>query len=137
MILLPVINEKETKINVREYFNKEFPRLILQAGYSMSEISSSHFSLAPSYNMNISRNEDVVINGLEAQETVKATIKAIKICPGIYNKILLSVYVKGIANNDVEMLLGYSHAQYNRLKGKSFVYFADAFSSIRDFRVYK
>ncbi len=138
MILQASFNEKQTKANVRHYFDKELPRLILQSGYSQNEIRSSHLSLAPSFGINLNdRSEDIILNSMEAQEIVKGTLRAINLCHDPYRKILLNVYINEASNNNVQALLGYSHAQYNRLKGKAFICFADAFSNIKDLRVYE
>ncbi|WP_125588367.1 ArpU family phage packaging/lysis transcriptional regulator [Companilactobacillus jidongensis] len=138
MKLMPDINKKKTYVSVRKYFEKDFQRFVLMAGYSMLEVQSPRFSVTPtSHNNSGNGQENKIIGHFEAQEIVKTTIKSINSCPDPSNKILINVYIKQMMNVDVQDLLGYGHAQFNVLKNRAFLNFADAFMNVTDLHVYE
>lgn len=81
MSLLPRINETETQDKVREYLKKDFPRLVMQAGYSMLDVKSPSFGGIGSKSSNVRNSlEDKIVDHFEARPKVIATIRAINNC---------------------------------------------------------
>lgn len=138
MGLLPEIDEKKTQDKVRHYLEKEFPRLVLQAGYSMLEVQSPKFDITGGSGANVRNSlEDKIIDHFKARPEVFATVKAIRRCPEPYKQILIDLYVKDLQGVDVQEIMGYGHAQFNILKKRSLLYFADSFQNHHDFHEYK
>lgn len=137
MGLLKRVDTDKTEANVKRYFEVEFPRLVLQAGYSMLDVQSPKFDITGGNASGINNGtEDGIINHFDAQRLVKLTVNAINRCPMIYKKILRSVYVMEQPDITTQMSLGYQHAQYNVLKNKAYLYFADSFYRTHDFHCY-
>lgn len=137
MGLLRQVDTDRTEKNVKNYFEKEFPRLVLQAGYSMLDVQSPKFDVTGISSLSGDNStENGMISHFEAQRLVKATVKAINRCPLIYRKILRAVYLNDQPDITTQMSLGYQHAQYNVKKKKAYLYFADSFIKIHDFHAY-
>lgn len=135
MGLLPVISEEKTQEQVRNYFEIEFPRLVLQTGYSMLEIQSPSFSGMPSGSSS-NNVEKTMLNHLEADDIVHDTIECITRCPEEERKILLLSYVNQLRDNVVQERLNYGHTKYYNLKNQALLDFADSFQKVHDLHVY-
>jgi phage transcriptional regulator, ArpU family len=138
MGLLPRVDEKATQNNVKEYLKKEFPRLVVQAGYSMLEVQSPSFGGIGSKGNNVRNGiEDKIVDHFNAKPTVIATIRAIDHCPEKSSSILRKLYICGMTDAEVERSSSYSHSTYQNKKKDAWLWFADAFQSTRDFHVYE
>lgn len=138
MGLLPRVDEKATQDNVKEYLKKEFPRLVVQAGYSMLEVQSPSFGGIGSNGNNVRNSiEDKIVDHFNARSTVLATIRAINHCPEKSSSILRKLYIYGMTDAEVERSSIYSHSTYQTKKKDAWLWFADAFQSTRDFHVYE
>jgi len=138
MSLLPRINETETQDKVREYLKKDFPRLVMQAGYSMLDVKSPSFGGIGSKNSNVRNSlEDKIVDHFEARPKVIATIRAINNCPGRYSLILKDLYVKGMKDYETETDVNFGHTQYQTKKKIALLWFADAFQATEDLHVYE
>ncbi|MQS44259.1 ArpU family phage packaging/lysis transcriptional regulator [Companilactobacillus mishanensis] len=136
MGLLPVIDEVETQGEVRSYFEQEFPRLVLQAGYSMLDIQSPSFTGMPKGSF-VNNTEESMMRHLEAIDLVQATIESITKCPETEKNILMFAYVYKMRDRNIQIRLGYQHSRYNLLKNQALLAFADAFQKYHDFHVYE
>lgn len=138
MGLLPRVDEKATQDNVKEYLKKEFPRLVVQAGYSMLEVQSPSFGGIGSKGNNVRNSiEDRIIDHFDARPTVIATIKAINNCPEKPSWILRQLYIEGMTDSKVEIASNYSHSTYQDKKKIAWLWFADAFQATKDLHVYE
>lgn len=132
-----MVDEKGTESNVRKYLEKEFPRLVLQAGYSMLDVQSPKFDITGGGGHSVRNSiEDKIDGHFYAEQLVSSTIRSIRKCPIKCQRILYDVYVKGRNDIDVQLDLKYEHAQYNVVKNKAFLYFADSFQRVHDFHEY-
>lgn len=130
-------DELATRKNVRKFFKKIFPRLIVLSGLTPTQLQSPTLSDMPTSKPVGNTNEKKIINMLEAQRLVKEVIDCIKCCRGHGSTILYDTYVLNIADWKTANKIGYSHARYQDLKNQSLLDFADAFMFEKDFHVYK
>ena len=131
------VDELATRKNVRKFFKKIFPRLIMLSGLDSGQLQSPTLSDMPTSKPVGNTNEKKIINMLEAQRIVKEVINCIKCCRGHGSTILYDVYLLNIADWKTANKIGYSHARYQDLKNQSLLDFADAFMFEKDFHVYK
>lgn len=130
-------DELATRKNVRKFFKKTFPRLIMLSGISNTQLQSPTLSDMPTSKPVGNSNEKKIINMLEAQRLVKEVINSIKCCRGHGSTILFDVYVLDIADWKTANKIGYSPARYQDLKNQSLLDFADTFMCEKDLHVYK
>ncbi|WDT66090.1 hypothetical protein NV391_02475 [Companilactobacillus crustorum] len=138
MGLLPQVDEKATQDNVKEYLKKDFPRLVVQAGYSMLEVQSPSFGGIGSKGNNVRNGiEDKIIDHFDARPIVNDTVRAINHCPEKYSLILRGLYIEDLKDWEIESKVSYGHTQYTTNKKIALLYFADAFQSIDDLHIYE
>jgi len=138
MSLLPRVNETETQDKVKNYLKKDFPRLVMQAGYSMLQVQSPSFGGIGSNSSNVRNSlEDKMVDHFEAKPIVLATIKAINHCPEKASWILRELYIKELKDSEVERASMYSHSTYQEKKKVAWLWFADAFQNTEDLHVYE
>lgn len=137
MVFLPKIEIKKTEDKVERYLEEEFPRLVVQAGYSMLEVQSPKFDSVGSSGSVRNSMEDRIVGHFDAQPKVIQTVNAINRCPKISKKILWSLYVKEMSNREAQLSIGYSRSQYGKLKKRALLWFADSFQRVQDLHVYK
>ena len=131
------VDETATRKNVKKFFKKIFPRLIVLSGLTPTQLQSPTLSDMPTSKPVGNTNEKKIINMLEAQRLVKEVINSIKCCRGHGSTILYDTYVLNIDNWKTANKIGYSHARYQDLKNQSLLDFADTFMFEKDFHVYK
>lgn len=131
------VDELATSKNVKHFLSKIFPRLIMLSGLDSTQLQSPTLSDMPTSKPVGNSNEKKIINMLEAQRIVKEVIKSMKCCRGHSSTILFDVYVLEVSAVKIEMKIGFSQAQFYRLKKKALLDFADAFMYEKDFHVYK
>ena len=131
------VDETATRKNVKKFFKKIFPRLIVLSGLTPTQLQSPTLSDMPTSKPVGNTNEKKIINMLEAQRLVKEVINCIKCCRGHGSTILYDTYVLNIDNWKTANKIGYSHARYQDLKNQSLLDFADTFMFEKDFHVYK
>lgn len=131
------LDKKETVSNTRQFLDKEVNRLRLMAAVCMYPSSpkldgqptgSSFNPLAPSTGDRYS----------EARKDLTIIKAAINACGGTYADILKGLYFNDWSNNRIIIEIGYSPVTYyNKLKPAAYVRFAEAYSGIKDLRVFK
>ena len=131
------VDEVATRKNVRKFFEKIFPRLIMLSEISSTQLQSPTLSDMPTSKPVGNTNEKKIINMLEAQRIVKEVIKSIRYVRGHGSTILYDTYVVNIDNWKTANKIGYSRARYQDLKNQSLLDFADTFMCEKDFHVYK
>lgn len=136
MGILPFIDKRQTANNVRNFFTKEFPRLVTRSGYSMNQLQSSKLSSMPSSKTVVNNVELAMINHINADEIVKSVVDAINACPTNYSRILRLSYIDELRDVDVLEQVPYERAQFYRMKRKALLYFADSFVDTYDLHAY-
>ncbi|WP_446002480.1 ArpU family phage packaging/lysis transcriptional regulator [Weissella viridescens] len=137
MALLPDINEKQTIENVRNFFNKDFPRLQSMAHISYVSIKSPIISGMPTGSSVSNSTDDKLTNYSYARKTLDDVTRACEHMPFPYRDVLELRYFKGMRWLEVTDLLGYSTRRGQQLINDSLLQFAEAFSDVYDYRVFK
>ncbi|AYE37792.1 hypothetical protein D1B17_03750 [Companilactobacillus zhachilii] len=136
MGLFPKLNKRKTIKNVKDYFEKDFPRLKARSHMDLSSLQSPQFDTIPNTGNVRNNQEDNVISGIDAQEFVKSTYDVINKAPRIYKIILKNVYLLDQGNSVAMELTGYETSQYAKYKNRSLLYFADTYQDIYDLNDY-
>ena len=131
------VDEVATRKNVKKFFEKIFPRLIMLSEFSSTQLQSPTLSDMPASKPVGNTNEKKIITMLEAQRLVKEAIESMKYVRGHGSTILYDTYVLNIDNWKTANKIGYSQSRYHDLKNQSLLDFADAFMYEKDFHVYK
>ncbi|KRK93355.1 hypothetical protein FC88_GL000333 [Companilactobacillus futsaii JCM 17355] len=128
------INEKLTIANVKEYFEKDFPRLRAKANLNnIISLQSSRLNVVPSdSNQHNNTQEDKVISNIRAKELVQATCDVINNAPSIYKIILKNLYILNQNNTVTMKLTDYGASQYAVYKNRALLYFAETYQDIYD-----
>jgi len=130
------LNKRKTIQNVKEYFEKDFPRLRARSHMNLSSLQSPQFDTIPNTGNTRNNQEDNVISSINAQELVVVAYNVINKAPKIYKIILKNVYLLD-QNNTVAMeLTGYGASQYAKYKNRALLYFADAYQGVYDLNDY-
>ncbi|RRG18252.1 RNA polymerase subunit sigma-70 [Weissella viridescens] len=137
MALLPEIDEGKTIANVRDFFEHDFKRLQNMAHISYVSIKSPIISGMPTGSSVSNSNDDKLSNYSYARKTLDDVVRACESMPEIYRAILELRYFKDLSWLEVEDCLEYSTRRGQQLINDSFLQFAEAFSDIYDYRVFK
>ena len=131
------VDEAATCKNVKKFFKKIFPRLIMLSSLNYQQLQSPKLSDMPISKPVGNTNEKRIINMLEAQRLVKEVINCINCVRGHGKTILFDVYVLNVADWKTANKIGYSSARYQDLKNQALLDFADAFMYEKSFHAYK
>lgn len=130
-----------TAANVRQFFKKDYPKLLRMAGVNSSYVKSPVITdepKAPSFGNNL---EERIVKRVYAQETLERVIEALNAIRDESKQILIGVYADNKNVWDMCDLVGCERAQYQAKKRKAENEFADAFETCcswwRDLHVYK
>lgn len=137
MGLLPTLNTYKTEDNVRNFLIKEFPRLVIMAGYSMVDVKSPRFSATPKSTSVGNGVENNMVGHIDAPRIVDAVILTIKHCPADDCTILTMAYIQGLKDEIIIDRVPYERSQYYKLKSAALRYFADGFTKMYDLHVYE
>ncbi|WP_371190533.1 ArpU family phage packaging/lysis transcriptional regulator [Weissella viridescens] len=137
MALLPDINEKQTIENVRNFFNKDFPRLQNMAHISYVEIKSPIITGMPTGAKTGNSNEDKLTNHTYAKSVLDDVLQACRTMSYPYRDIMELKYFKGLSWFEITERLGYSTRRGHELINDAFLQFAYAFADTEDFRVFQ
>lgn len=131
------IDKKATVKNTRQFLDKEVDKLRLMASVCMypsspkidGQPTGSGFNpLAPSAGDRYT----------EARRDLAIIKAAINACGGVYSQILTGLYFDDQSNNQVIMQIGYAPVTYyQNLKPKAYLRFAEAYSGIKDLRLFE
>lgn len=131
MGMFPELNKRKTIANVKEYFEKDFPRLRARSHMNLSSLQSPQFDSVPSHS-NVNTQENNIISSIQAQEYVEETYDIINKSPRIYKIILKNLYILNQSNKVAMELTGYGNTQYNKYKNRALLYFAETYQDIYD-----
>ena len=137
MALLPEIDEEKTIANVRNFFEHDFKRLQNMAHISYVSIKSPIISGMPTGSSVSNSNDDKLTNYTYARKTLDDVTRACEHMPFPYRDVLELRYFKDLSWLEITDLLGYSTSRGHQLINDSLLQFAEAFSDIYDYRVFK
>ncbi|MEY8737180.1 ArpU family phage packaging/lysis transcriptional regulator [Lactobacillus sp. AN1001] len=130
-----------TAANVRQFFKKDYPKLLRMAGVSSSYVKSPVLSDEPKAPLFGNSSENKMKKRIYAQQTLECVARALDAIRYESKQILIAVYADKLNVWDVCELIGCERAQYQLKKRKAENEFADAFETCcdwwRDLHVYK
>lgn len=136
MNLIPVLNVEETQNKVRNFLENEFPRYVLKSGFSMVDVQSPNFSLAPQGSHFGNSVESKMIDHLNSPHIVESVLDAINRCPHFEKIILTKCYVQELEESQIMAQIPMGRTKYYQTKSKALLLFADAFENTIDLHVY-
>lgn len=134
---IPEINREKTIINVRNYFEKEYPKYVDHSSLSASLIQSPDFDSVGSSGTRTNTQENSILTSLNADEFIRATVRCINELQEPYKTILYQVYVQGFSNKIVALNMNYHSSRYSDLKNEAFIKFGAKFKRFYDLNSYK
>lgn len=130
-----------TAANVRQFFKKDYPKLLRMAGVNSSYVKSPVLSDEPKVPTFGNSSENKMDKRIYAQQTLECIAKALNAIGYESKQILIAVYADNLNAWQVCELIGCERAQYQLKKRKAENEFADAFETCcdwwRDLHVYK
>lgn len=125
MDLLPELNTSETAVNVRQFFRKDWPRLVMRSGTTASQLKSPSFDAVPGGPSFENSQENKMMTIFEAQAAVGCVMDTLNSCRSSHKTILEGCYIDGLPNWKVAQKMGYSEAQEQRIKVSACCEFAE------------
>lgn len=126
-LLFKELDCEKTCDRVDEFLTDDLDRLILMAGRNLTDLRSPSLSLAPGHSNGENHNEAAIIRGLNAEAEIRAIHHTIYHLPEMSKIIMRDLYIYQMENWQVSEAIRYSHTQYNVLKHRAQLFFADSF----------
>ena len=128
--LFPVLDEQATARNVKNFFDKDFDRLLRLADEQTSFFRSPNYDGMPKSPSTINRQEESAIKYVTSDTTkAKSILKdvdiAINHCSNMNQIILFYRYIKCLSDLQVAQKIGYGATRYNELKTVALIEFAE------------
>lgn len=133
------VNEKETNLQVKEFFDKDVQKLQDLASETLQGIiKSPSFDGIGSADHSINKSEKHYIRVVDAKNELEIIAKAINDCPALSKKILNLRFVQGLQQWQIMKQLSLSsNKQYQKYRRKAYYDFADQYSRYgRELRVF-
>lgn len=135
--IFETIDEEQTLVNVKNYFDYQLPRLERLAGETIGTIQSPSYDGQPKGSPATDSQARRIVQKVDAQQAVRATRDAISRCDQTSQHILHGVFISGDTDEDCYKQIGYSSARYYRhFKPLALMEFAEAFD-YDDLKAYK
>ncbi|QRD99531.1 hypothetical protein [Lactobacillus phage vB_Lga_AB1] len=112
---------------VDEFLTDDLERLILMAGRNLTDLRSPSLSLAPGHSSGTNHAEVNIIRGLNAEAEVRAIHHTIYHLPEMSKIIMRDLYIYQMESWQVADAIRYGHTQYNVLRRRAQLFFADSF----------
>lgn len=135
MALLPAVNKRETIENVREFFDREFPRIMNMADVTYVELKSPTISDMPGAPKHGNSNDDKFSNHAQAVYYLECVVRAIKAMRQPHRHFMELRYLQHKEWLEIEEITGYSTRRGMEIIEEAFLYFADRFSDTYELRV--
>lgn len=126
-LLLPELDYGATRTRVNEFLTHDFERLLMMSGRNLTDLRSPQLSLAPGHSNGANGIEINIVQGLDAEATVRAVHHTIYHLPETYQLIMKDRYIYQMRDWQIEKALCYGRTRYNELKRRSQLFFADGF----------
>lgn len=118
-------NKKCDKVD--EFLTDDLEKLILMAGRSLTDLRSPSLSLALGHSNGSNHAEASIIRGLNAEAEIRAIHHTIYHLPEMSKIIMRDLYIYKMENWQIAEAIRYGHSQYNFLKRRAQLFFADSF----------
>ena len=126
-LLFEELDCERTCDKVDDFLTNDLDRLILMAGRNLTDLRSPSLSSAPAHSNGTNHAESNIIRGLNAEAEVRAIHHTIYHLPEMSKVIMRDLYIYRMENWQVAEAIRYSHTQYNVLKHRAQLFFADSF----------
>lgn len=126
-VLFKELDCDRTCDSVDEFLTDDLDKLILMSGRKLTDLRSPSLSLAPSHSNGSNHVEVNIIRGLNAEAEVRAIHHTIYHLPEMSKIIMRDLYLYRMESWQVAEAIRYGHTQYNVLRRKAQLFFADSF----------
>lgn len=137
MALLPELNKNQTIDNVREFFDREVPRIKVMAGRSYTDVKSPTISDMPGASVYGNSSDEKMSNHTQATVYMNELARAIASMPQQEREFMTLRYLHDLTWLEVEQRTGYSTSRGIQIIQSAFLYFADAYSDVYELRDFK
>ena len=118
-------NRRKTIQNSKEFL-KKFPKLMLKAGISTSEVNSPSFGQNFSSGSFSNSNENKLVNQLEYKEQVAIVMKCIKLLKHDYSVVLIDLYINELTLDECSEHTSYARTSISKIRNRALIDFAFA-----------
>lgn len=126
-LLFEELDCNKTCDRVDDFLTDDLERFILMSGRNLTDLRSPSLSLAPGHSSGENHAEAAIIRGLNAEAEIRAIHHTIYHLPEMSKIIMRDLYIYQMENWQVADAIRYGHTQYNALRRKAQLFFADSF----------
>lgn len=135
MALLPELDKRKTRENVRQFFEDEFPRLQQQAHISFVDVKSPIISGMPGGGHDGNATDIKLSIHTQAKVYVHVVLDAFAGMTQPYRHFMELRYFNNLTWDQVCERTGYSTRRGQEIISEAFLMFAEGFADTYDFRV--
>lgn len=135
MALLPAEDKRATVDAVREFFDKEWPRIVNMAGVSFATLKSIEITDMPSSPKYGNGVDEKFADHAWASDIVDEVVRVIRNMPARESKLMRNRYINQMNWENAAAASYVSTRRGMEIMEQAMLYFADAFQSVHDFRV--
>lgn len=126
-LLFQELDCDKTCDRVDDFLTKDLEKLILMSGRNLTDLRSPTLSSAPAHSNGTNHAEASIIRGLNAEAELRAIHLTIYHLPEMSKIIMRDLYIYQMENWQVADAIRYGHTQFNTLKRRAQLFFADSF----------
>lgn len=126
-LLFKELDCNKTCDKVDEFLTYDLEKLILMAGRNLTDLRSPSLSLASGHSSEANHAEASIIRGLNAEAEIRAIHHTIYHLPEMSKIIMRDLYIYQMEGWQVADAIRYGHTQYNVLRRRAQLFFADSF----------
>lgn len=126
-LLFKELDCDKTCDRVDEFLTDDLEKLILMSGRNLTDLRSPSLSLAPGHSNGTNHAEASIIRGLDAEAEIRAIHHTIYHLSEMSKIIMRDLYIYQMESWQVADAIRYGHTQYNALRRRAQLFFADSF----------
>lgn len=126
-LLFKELDCDKTCDRVDEFLTEDLEKLILMSGRNLTDLRSPTLSLAPGHSNGTNHAEASIVRGLNAEAELRAIHHTIYHLPEMSKIIMRNLYISQMESWQVADAIRYGHTQFNTLKRRAQLFFADSF----------
>ncbi|WP_436341521.1 ArpU family phage packaging/lysis transcriptional regulator [Lactobacillus johnsonii] len=126
-LLFKELDCDKTCDRVDEFLTEDLEKLILMSGRNLTDLRSPTLSLAPGHSNGTNHAEASIVRGLNAEAELRAIHHTIYHLPEMSKIIMRNLYIYQMESWQVADAIRYGHTQFNTLKRRAQLFFADSF----------
>lgn len=125
-------DEEKTADNVDDFLNRQIPRLAMQAGVSLTSLSSPQLTSAPAHGSSLNNTENKLQKGLNAIEVLQGIRYTMNQTHGIYSELLIQYYFQNKPVWEIRNNLLINHDAFPKFKRDALCRFAECWQNTQD-----